>query len=110
MAKPPSELKAVLVKLSVALPPVPPSKPPTRFNIARRCSQVHIHITYPCMVNVHVHLDLVIVALAGTPATVRFVVAAAPVPSGIGTLIVPELAVTLPGTGGAPQLPIRLYH
>ena len=45
----------------------------------------------------------VIVALAGTPATVRFEVAAAPVPSGIGTLIVPELTVTCPGTGGAEE-------
>ena len=49
----------------------------------------------------------VMVALAGTPAMVRFVVAAAPVPSGIGTLIVPELALALPGTGGEPAVTVN---
>jgi hypothetical protein len=42
-----------------------------------------------------VTLTSLIAAPAGTPAMVRSDVAAAPVPSGIGTLMVPEDAVTV---------------
>ena len=41
------------------------------------------------------------VAVAGTPATFKILLAPAAVLSGIGTLMTPELTVSVPGTGGA---------
>jgi hypothetical protein len=52
-------------------------------------------------------LTSVIVALTGTPAIVRLAVAATLLPSGIGTLIAPEFTVTLPGTGGEPEVTVK---
>ncbi|MBK7122531.1 MAG: hypothetical protein IPH68_06750 [Chitinophagaceae bacterium] len=102
MVAPPMELKAVVVKVSVEVPPVPPSSAPTRWRMALlgalKCTS-----TSPTQVWLIFIFTLisVMVALAGIPAMVRFEVAATPVPSGIGTLIVPELALACPGTGGA---------
>ena len=102
MVAPPMELKAVLVKLSVELPPAPLSSPPTRLRMAL-LGALKFTSTSPTQVWLIVILTLisVMVALAGIPAMVRFEVAATPVPSGIGTLIVPEFALACPGTGGA---------
>lgn len=96
MAAPPgSELNTVLVKLSVALPPVPPSNEPTRFKIAL-FGALRFTSTSPTQVWLIFMVTLISLTFApvGTPATVRFEVAATLVPSGIGTLMVPEDAVT----------------